>query len=106
MRQESAVEVRGFLAQVPDLREERDIPLHGVTARLGVGGADSPAGSRRFHGDRTLSYVPLSRLRWDAAGIAYTVSAWGLAEDRLLRVGASLRPLGDDHAAGEPEDRP
>lgn len=93
VRQEPAVEVQGILAQVPDLREERDVPLHGVTARLSVGGADPPAGYRRFHGDRTLPHVPLSRLRWHAAGIAYLVQAWGLEEERLLRVAASLRPL-------------
>ncbi len=101
VRQEPAVEVQGFLAQVPDLREERDLPLHGVTARLSVGGPHWES-VRIVRGERIARHAPLSRLRWDAAGIAYTVQAWGLAEERLLRVATSLRPLDADHAAGAP----
>ncbi len=98
VRQEPAVEVRGFLARVPDLRGERDTRLHGVTARW--------ESIQIICGERSARHAPLSRLRWDAAGIAYTAQAWGLAEDRLLRVAASLRPLDDDHAAEEPQDWP
>jgi len=106
VRQEPAAEMQGILAQVPDLREERDVPLHGVTARLSVGGADPPAGSA---GSMATAPCPTSRCRacgGTPPGSLYLVQAWGLEAERLRRVAASLRPRDDDRAAGEPEDQP
>jgi len=97
VRQERAPGIRPTLAQVPDLLEERAVPLLGTTATLSVGGAH-PAGRIRFDRDRILPHVPMSRLLWAQGGIAYMVCAWGLPEGTLLRVAASLRPLGPDPA--------
>jgi hypothetical protein len=98
VRQERAPGIRPTLAQVPDLLEERAVPLLGTTATLRVGGAH-PVGRIRFDGDRVLPHVPMSRLLWAQGGIAYLVCAWGLPEATLLRVTASLRPLGPAPAA-------
>jgi len=51
------------LAQVPDLLEERSVPLLGTAATLSVGGPH-PVGHSRFDGARVLPHVPMSRLRW------------------------------------------
>lgn len=98
VRQERAPGIRPTLAQVPDLLEERAVPLLGTTATLRVGGAH-PVGRIRFDGDRVLPHVPMSQLLWAQGGIAYLVCAWGLPEATLLRVAASLRPLGPAPAA-------
>lgn len=94
VRQERAPGIHHTLAQVPDVLEERSVPLLGTTATLSVGGPH-PAGHRRFDGDRVLPHVPMSRLLWAQGGIASMVCAWGLPEATLLRVASSLRPLPD-----------
>jgi len=98
VRQERAPGIHPTLAQVPDPLEERPVPLLGTTATLSVGGPH-PAGHIRFDGDRVLPHVPMSRLLWAQGGIAYLVCALGLPEATLLRVAASLRPLGPAPAA-------
>ena len=92
LRQEPAPGIHNILAQVPDLLEERIIPLHGTTARLFIGGPN-PRGRIIFHGDRILPHVPMSRVLWVKDAIAYTIDGWGLSEGRILRVATSLRPF-------------
>ena len=92
IRQEPVPGIHSILAQVPDLLEERIVPLHDTIARLFIGGPH-PREHMIFHGDRILPHVPMSRVHWVQNAIAYTIDGWGLAEERILRVATSLRPF-------------